>query len=123
MLRARISLAAPVALAYAGLAVGVAIAVPIDPAVTGMEIPDAATHLAFFPARALALVGNVGGTLAAVGVALAGIRRRPIGNCLIVGGVVAAAVGSAVAGLGAGGGAVFTIVAASLLYAGFVSPR
>ena len=46
-----------------------------------------------------------------------------MGNSLIVGGVVAAAAGSAFAGLGAGGGAVFTIVAATLLYAGFVSPR
>ena len=56
-------------------------------------------------------------------VALTGLRRRPLGNCLIVGGIVAAAVGSAVAGLGAGGGSIFTIVGATLLYAGFVSPR
>ena len=47
---------------------------------TGSEIPDAAEHLAFFPARALALVGNVAGTVAAIGVALTGLRRRPIGN-------------------------------------------
>ena len=52
-----------------------------------------------------------------------GLRRRPVGNGLIIGGIAAAAVGSAVAGLGAGGGAIFTIVAASLLYAGFVSRR
>jgi hypothetical protein len=123
LLRARVSLAAPVVLVYAGLAIGVAIAVPIDPAITGGEIPDAAAHLTFFPARALALVGNVTGTLAAVIVALIGIRRRPVGNSLIVAGVVAAAVGSAVAGLGAGGGAIFTIVAAGLLYGGFVSRR
>jgi len=123
LLRARVSLAAPVVLVYVGLAIGVAVAVPIDPAVKGSGIPDAAAHLVFFPARALALVGNVTGTLTAVVVALTGIRRRPVGNSLIVGGVVAAAVGSAFAGLGAGGGAVFTIVAAGLLYAGFVSPR
>lgn len=123
LLRARVSLAAPVALLFAGLAVGVAVAVPIDPAVTGTDIPDAASHLAFFPGRALAVVGNVAGTVAAVAVALTGLRRRPLGNCLIIGGVVAAAVGSAAAGLGAGGGAIFTIVAASLLYAGFVSRR
>jgi hypothetical protein len=123
LLRARIAYAAPVALLYAGLAVGVAIAMPIDPSVTGTDIPDAADHLAVVPARALALVGNVTGTLAAVAVAMTGLRRRPLGNGLIIGGVVAAAVGSAVAGLGAGGGAVFTIVAATLLYAGFVSRR
>jgi hypothetical protein len=123
LLRARVALAAPVVLVYTGLAVGVALSVPLDPAVTGADIPDAAAHLAFFPARALALVGNVSGTAAAVIVAVMGIRRRPLGNSLIVAGVAAAAVGSAVAGLGAGGGSVFTIVAASLLYAGFVSAR
>ena len=47
-------------------------------------------------------------------------RRAERGSVSVV---VAAAVGSAVAGLGAGGGAIFTIVAASLLYAGFVSRR
>jgi len=123
LLRARVSHAAPVALLYAGLAVGVAIAVPIDPSVSGSAIPDAAEHLAFVPARALAVLGNVAGTVAALAVAAAGLRRRPVGNGLIVGGVVAAAAGSALAGLGAGGGSVFTIVAATLLYAGFVSPR
>jgi hypothetical protein len=41
----------------------------------------------------------------------------------VIAGVAAAAIGSAVAGLGAGGGAVFTLVAAVLLYAGFVSRR
>jgi hypothetical protein len=123
LLRARVSVAAPVALLYVGLAIGVAIAVPLDPSVTGTAIPDAAAHLAFLPARALALVGNVTGTVAAVAVALTGIRRRPVGNTLVIAGVVAAAVGSAAAGLGAGGGSVFTIVAATLLYAGFVSPR
>jgi hypothetical protein len=123
LLRARSRAAAPIVLVYAGLAVGVAIAVPIDPPVSGVDIPGAADHLAFVPARLLALVGNVTGTVAAVAVALTGIRRRPVGNALIVAGVLAAAVGSAFAGLGAGGGSVFTIVAAALLYAGFVSPR
>ncbi len=123
LLRARVSLAAPVALLYVGLAVGVAVAVPLDPSVAGTSIPDAADHLDLLPARALALVGNVAGTMAAVGVALTGLRRRPVGNTLVIAGVAAAAIGSAVAGLGAGGGAVFTLVAAVLLYAGFVSRR
>jgi hypothetical protein len=123
LLRIGVRSAGPVALVYAGLAVGVAISVPIDPAVAGGEIPDAAEHLAFFPARALAVVGNVVGTVAAVGVALAGLRRRPVGNGLIVAGVAAAAAGSAIAGLGEGGGAVFAAVAAVLLYGGFVSRR
>jgi hypothetical protein len=123
LLRARVAVATPLVLLYVGLAVGVAVSMSIDPSVAGTGIPDAADHLAFVPARVVALAGNVTGTLAAVVVALTGIRRRPVGNTLIVAGVVAAAVGSAVAGLGAGGGSFFTIVAASLLYAGFVSPR
>ncbi len=123
LLRVGVRWAAPVILFYSGLAVGVALAVPIDPAIVGDGIPDASAHLALFPARVLALVGNVGGTAAAVGIALAGIRRRPIGNGLIVAGVVVAAAGSALAGLGQGGGAVFTAAAAALLYGGFVSPR
>jgi hypothetical protein len=110
-------------LVYVGLAIGVAVAVPLDPAISGDEIPDAAEHLAFFPARALAVAGNVAGTVAAVGVAVVGLRRRPIGNGLIVAGVAVAAVGSAIAGLGEGGGAVFAALAAVLLYGGFVSRR
>ncbi len=123
LLRAGVRLAGPAVLVYAGLAVGVAVAVPIDPAVTGASIPDASAHLAFVPARALALVGNIGGTVAAVGVAVTGLRRRPVGNTLIIAGVIVAAAGSALAGLGEGGGSVFTAVAAVLLYAGFVSRR
>ena len=123
LLRAGLRLAGPAALLYGGLAVGLALAMPIDPAVAGDEIPDASEHLELVPARIVALAGNIVGTLAAIGVALRGLRRRPLGNVLIVGGVVAAAVGSAAAGLGAGGGAAFTALAAALLYAGFVTPR
>jgi hypothetical protein len=115
--------AAPLVLFYTGLAVGVAIGVPIEPAVTGSSIPDASAHLDLFPARTLALVGNDVGTVAAVGIALAGIRRRPVGNGLIVAGVAVAAAGSALAGLGQGGGSLFTAAAAALLYGGFVSRR
>jgi len=121
--RVGVAWAMPLALLWIGLSVGVAVAIPIDPPVSGDSIPDAAEHLAFLPARLLAVVGNVLGTLAAVGVALRGLRRRPLGNVLIVAGVVAAAVGSAVAGLGEGGSSVFATLAALLLYAGFVAPR
>jgi hypothetical protein len=115
--------AAPAALVWVGLAVGVAIAVPLTAPVTGTEIPDAAEHLDLVPARVLAIVGNVVGTVAAVGVALAGLRRRPIGNAMLVAGVLVAAVGSGIAGLGEGGSATFSVIAAALLYGGFVSPR
>jgi hypothetical protein len=123
LLRAGVSVAGPAVLLYVGLAIGLAIAMPIDPPISGDDVPDASEHLDLFPARVFALVGNVVGTVAAVGVAVTGLRRRPIGNGLVIAGIVAAAVGSALAGLGEGGGAVFTAVAALLLYAGFLSGR
>ncbi len=113
---------APVALVYVGLAAGVAVAMEIDPAVSGSSVPVAQDHLAFLPARALAIVGNTLGTLAVVVVALAGLRRRALGNTLVLAGVAVAASGSALTGLGAAGTAAFTAVAAMLLYAGFVAP-
>jgi hypothetical protein len=111
--------ALPVALVYCGLAVGVAIAEPAS-AVSGKTIPDASEHLDFFPARLLAIVGNSVGTIAVVGVALATIRRRPIGNSFILAGVAVAAVGTALLGLGEAQTAVSIALAAGLLYAGFV---
>jgi Flp pilus assembly protein protease CpaA len=58
-------------------------------------------------------------------VAIATIRRRPLGNVLIVTGVLLAALGSALAGLGTAQTALFVAVAAILLYGGFTarSPR
>jgi len=114
---------APVGLLYTGLAVGVAIAVPLTAPVAGDSIPDAQEHLDFLPARLLAVLGNSLGTLAVVAVALLTIRRRPLGNALIIAGVTVAAVGSGLAGLGAAETAAFVAAAAALLYAGFVQPR
>lgn len=114
--------AAPAALAYAGLAIGVAIAMPVHGAFARHGIPAAQDHLRFLPARLLAIVANVVGTLAVVAVALRSLRRRPFGNALIVLGVAAAAAGSGTAGLGAGGAAVGIAAGAVLLYAGFVAP-
>jgi hypothetical protein len=115
--------AGPVALVYAGLAVGVAVAAPVELPVSGTAIPEAQEHLAFFPARALAIVGNVAGSLALVGVGLAGLRRRPLGNAMLLCGFLVAAAGSALAGLGAAPTAAFVAAGAGLLYAGIVSPR
>jgi hypothetical protein len=114
--------AAPLAFAYAGLAVGVAIAVPLTAPVTGTSIPEAQAHLDFVPARLIALLGNSLGTLAVVAVALLTLRRRPFGNALILAGVVVAATGSALAGLGEAGTAAFIAAGVVLLYAGFVQP-
>lgn len=113
---------APVALVYVGLAVGVAIAVPVHGAF-GEGIPAAQDHLDFVPARLIAIVANSLGTLAVIVVAAATFRRRPIGNALIVAGVAIAAVGSALAGLGAAETAAFAAAAVVVLFAGFVSRR
>src|SRR4051794_21683801 len=74
----------PAALVYVGLAVGVAIAAPLTENVTGSSIPEAQAYLSLFPARILAILANSLGTLAAVGVALRGIRQRPLGNSFIL---------------------------------------
>jgi hypothetical protein len=112
------------ALAYTGLAVGIAVAVPLTEPVGGSEIPDAGDHLDFLPARLVAVLGNSLGTLAVVGVALATARRRPLGNALVVAGVLTAAAGSALFGLGVAQTAVSLAIAVVLLYAGFVAgPR
>ena len=111
-------------LVYVGLAIGIAIAVPMHGNFTGARIPAAQDHLDFFPARLLAILGNSLGTLAVVGVAIATIRRRPLGNALLLTGVATAAAGTALSGLGTAETAVFVAIAALLLYGGFTaSPR
>jgi len=112
--------AAPLGLVYTGLAVGVAIAVPLTAPVSGDSIPEAQHHLDFVPARLLAVLGNSAGTLAVVAVALLTIRRRPLGNALVIAGVAVAAAGSGLAGLGVAETAAFVAAAAILLYAGFL---
>jgi uncharacterized membrane protein len=95
--------------------------VPLESTITGTSIPEAQDHLAFFPARAIAIAGNAAGSLALVGVALAGMRRRPRGNALLLAGFLVAAAGSALAGLGAAETAAFVAVGAILLYGGTIS--
>jgi hypothetical protein len=113
--------AAPVALVYGGLAIGVALSVPLTTAVEGSSIPEAQAHLELFPARILAIAGNVAGSLALVVVSLLTLRRRPRGNSLLLAGFALAAVGSALAGLGATETAAFVAAAVLLLYAGTIS--
>jgi hypothetical protein len=116
--------AAPLGLLYAGLAVGVAVAVPLTAPVSGESIPEAQAHLDFVPARLLAVLGNSAGTIAVVGIALLTIHRRPLGNALLIAGVAVAAAGSGLAGVGVAETAAFVALAAVLLYLGFVwSPR
>lgn len=113
--------AAPLGLLYAGLAVGIALAVPIIEPVTGSSIPEAQQHLDFVPARLVAVLGNVLGTAALVVVAIAMRRQRPLGTFLLVAGIAVAAAGSALAGLGEAESAAFVLVAAVLLYGGFLA--
>lgn len=116
------SWAGPMALAYSGLAIGVAVAIPIDPTVTGQSIPEAQNHLELLPARIVAIAANLFGTLAAVTVALITIRRRPVANGFILAGIAVAAAGSGLAGLGVAETALFVAVAAVFLYIGFAFP-
>jgi hypothetical protein len=122
LLRAGVGRAKTAALLVAGLGVGVALAMPVHGAFAAHGIPPAQDHLAFLPARLLAIAANALGTLAVVAVALRSIRARPLGNVLIILGVAAAATGSGLAGLGAAGTAVGIAAGAALLYAGFVAP-
>ncbi|MEA2493451.1 MAG: hypothetical protein QOJ29_1362 [Thermoleophilaceae bacterium] len=119
LLLAGVRRAAMIGLVYAGLAIGVAIAMPVHGLFAAHGRPPAQDHLAFIPARLLAILANSLGTLAVAGVALRSLRQRPLGNTLIVLGVAAAAIGSGFAGVGAGGAALGIALGAVLLYAGF----
>jgi hypothetical protein len=121
LLLAGVRSAGALGLVYAGVALGIAVSEPLTHPVAGSTIPDAQAHLDFFPARLLAVVGNSAGTLAVVAVALLTFRRRPVGNALIVAGTGVAAVGTALAGLGAAETAAFVALGAALLYAGFLA--
>ena len=111
------------ALVYVGLAIGVAISMPVHGGFGG-SIPAAQDHLDFIPARLVAVVANVTGTLAVLAVAIVTIKRRPLGNALVLAGVSVAALGTALSGLGAAKTALFVAIAALLLYGGFTaSPR
>jgi hypothetical protein len=112
----------PIGLVYVGLALGVALAVPLRATIAGTEIPDAQDVLDLWPARVLAILGNSLGTLTVVSVALVTFRSRPLGNALILAGIGVAGIGSGLAGLGIGALAPAIVVAALLLYAGFVAP-
>jgi hypothetical protein len=120
LLLAGVRRAGPVVLVYVGLAVGIAVAMPVHGVFAPHAVPPAQDHLALAPGRILAILANALGTIAVVGVALRSFRRRRLGNTLIVLGVAAAATGSGLAGLGAGGAAIGIAVGVALLYAGFV---
>jgi hypothetical protein len=123
LLRAGRRWAGPVALAYAGLAVGLVLAVPLHASFGAETIPHAQRHLDVLPVRLAAVLANSLGTVAVVAVAALTFRRRPLGNGLIVAGVLVAAAGSTLFGLGIAGTAASLALAAALLYGGFVVRR
>ena len=112
--------AAPVALVYTGLAAGVVLAMPVHGNFGAGGVPTAGKHLGRLP-QIVAIGGNSLGTLALVGVALLTIRRRPLGNVLLLAGIAVAALGSGLAGSSVATLAASTAVAASLLYLGVSS--
>jgi hypothetical protein len=113
--------APPLGLLYAGLAVGVAVAMPVH-GTFGTAIPAAQDHVGTLP-RVVAIAANSLGTLAVVAVALLTIRRRFLGNVFLLAGVGVAALGSALAGTGVAATAAFAAIAAVLLYLGVYPPR
>ncbi len=110
--------AGALALAYAGLAVGVAVAMPLHGVFPADALPAAGDHLNVLPGRVIAVAGNSLGTIAVVGVALRTLRRRPLGNLLVVGAVALAGIGSAFSGLGEAGQGAFLLGGAALIALG-----
>jgi hypothetical protein len=109
--------AAPLGLAYTGLAIGIAAAMPVHGSFSSTHVPHAQDHVAALP-RVVAIAGSSLGTLAVVVVALATLRRRPLGNALVVASVIAAGVASALTQTAVAAAAACFTLAAALLYAG-----
>ncbi|HEX7625576.1 MAG TPA: hypothetical protein VF379_00860 [Gaiellaceae bacterium] len=108
--------AAPLGLAYAGLAVGIAAAMPVHGAFDSTHVPHAQDHVDVLP-RVVAIAGSSLGTLAVLVVAAATLKRRPLGNTLVVGAVAAAAAASALTQTAVAAAAACFALAAGLLYA------
>jgi len=109
--------AGPIGLVYGGIAVGLAAAMPVHGAFGGSSVPGAQDHVDALP-RIVAIAGSSLGSLAVVVVAVATLRRRPVGNAFVVGAVAAAAAASALTQTAVAAAAFFFALAAALLYVG-----
>lgn len=109
--------AAPAGLVWVGLAVGVAVAMPVHGAFVGTAVPHAQDHVDWLP-RVVAIAGSSLGTLAVVVVAIATLRSRLVGNLLVLGAVAAAGTASALTQTAVATAAAFFALAAALLYLG-----
>jgi hypothetical protein len=107
--------AALLGLAYAGLAIGIAVAMPVHGAFGGTAVPHAQDHLAALP-RVVAIAASSLGAVAVVAVAASTLRRRPLGNALVIAAVVAAAAASALTQTVVAAAAACFALAAALLY-------
>jgi hypothetical protein len=89
---------------------------PVHGAFGGTAVPHAQDHVGALP-RVVAIAASSLGAVAVVGVALATLRRRPLGNTLVIGAVLAAAAASALTQTVVAAAAACFALAAALLYA------
>jgi hypothetical protein len=106
--------AAPLGLVYVGVSIGLAAAMPVHGRFA--SVPRAQAHVELLP-RIVAIAGSSLGALAVVVVALATVRRRPLGNALIIASVGAAGAASALTQTAVSAAAACFAAAALLLYA------
>lgn len=108
--------AAPLGLLYSGLAVGVALAMPVH-GTFGSAVPRAQDHLDAGP-RIIAIAASSLGTIAVLAVAAATMRGRPRRALLIVAAVAAAGAASALTQTAVAAAAATFAAASVLLYLG-----
>ena len=107
--------ATPLGLVYSGLAIGIAAAMPVHGTFDSTSVPHAQDHVDALP-RVVAIAGSSLGTVAVLLVAVATVKRRPLGNALVVGAVCAAAAASALTQTAVAAAAACFALAAVLLY-------
>jgi hypothetical protein len=104
-------------LLWTGLSLGIVAAMHVHGRVSGTRVPKAQEHVDLFP-RIAAIAGSSVGALLVVAVAVLTLRRRPLGNALVVAAVAAAAAASALTQTAVAAAAACFALAAGLLYAG-----
>jgi hypothetical protein len=88
----------------------------------GTSVPRAQDHVDTLP-RVVAIAGSSLGALAVIAVAALTLRRRPVGNVLVVAAVAAAAGASALTQTAVAAAAACFALAAALLYASVTASR
>jgi hypothetical protein len=114
--------AGPLGLLYTGLAIGIAAAMPVHGTFAGTSVPRAQDHVDTLP-RVVAIAGSSLGAIAVVVIAALTLRRRPLGNVLVVAAVAAAAGASALTQTAVAAAAACFALAAALLYASVTASR